>query len=73
MEDHEDALGEPINIREAARLLGCSVWTIRQRYMRQGLPHLRAGPSGKLVFYRRQVVRWVLGRQHTLTERRIAK
>src|SRR5690242_11563116 len=32
-------LGEPLSIDDVAELLGCSPWTIRQRYLRQGLPH----------------------------------
>jgi hypothetical protein len=59
----EDALGEPLTIREAAKLLGCSPWTVRHSYLPKGLPHLRSGPMGKLIFYRAQVVRWILERQ----------
>lgn len=56
----EDELGEPMQIREVAKLIGCSVWTVRQRYLPAGLPHLRFSRHGKLVFYRHQVIRWVL-------------
>ena len=59
----EDALGEPLTIREVAKLLGCSPWTVRHSYLPKGLPHLRSGPMGKLIFYRNQVVRWILQRQ----------
>jgi hypothetical protein len=59
----DDALGEPLSIREAARLIGCSSWTVRHRYLPQGLPHFRSGPAGKLVFYRNQVVLWILQQQ----------
>lgn len=58
-----DPLGEPMTIREVARVLGCSVWTVRQRYLPRGLPYLRLGSNGKLLFYRNQVVRWVLEKQ----------
>lgn len=58
-----DPLGEPIPIREVARMLGVSPWTVRQRYLPQGLPHMRSGPQGKLVFFRHQIVRWILERQ----------
>lgn len=58
-----NALGEPISIREAAEVIGCSVWAIRQRYLPLGLPHLRSGPAGKLIFYRDQLVRWILQQQ----------
>ena len=59
----DDALGEPLTIREVASLLGCSAWTVRHSYLPMGLPHLRSGPLGKLIFYRAQVVRWILQHQ----------
>jgi hypothetical protein len=58
-----DALGEPMTIRQVARLLGCSIWTVRQRCLPARLPYLRISSSGKLVFYRNQVVRWILENQ----------
>lgn len=58
-----DSLGDPMDIGQVAALLGCSAWTVRQRYLPQGLPHLRACASGKLVFFREQVVGWILKRQ----------
>lgn len=61
--DNCNPLGAPIPIREVAGILGCSAWTVRQRYMPQGLPHFRSGPQGKLVFFRDQVIRWILERQ----------
>jgi hypothetical protein len=57
------ALGEPLSIREVARLLGCSDWTVRHGYLPQGLPHFRSGPGGKLVFFHNQVVQWILFEQ----------
>ena len=48
---------------EVARLLGCSVWTVRQRYLARGLPYFRIGSTGKLVFYRAQVTQWILEQQ----------
>jgi hypothetical protein len=59
----DDTLGEPLSIREVARAIGCSAWTVRHRHLPQGLPHFRSGPSGKLVFFHRQVVRWILQQQ----------
>lgn len=59
----DEALGEPLTIREVARLLGCSVWTVRHAYLPKGLPYLRSGPLGKLIFYRAQVVQWILEHQ----------
>lgn len=61
--DAEDRLGAAMNIGQVARLLGCSVWTVRQRYMPQGLPHLRVSAVGKIVFFRSQVVDWILKQQ----------
>jgi hypothetical protein len=58
-----DALGEPLTVREVAQLLGCSAWTVRHSYLPKGLPHLRSGPMGKLVFYRNQIVKWILRNQ----------
>ena len=60
--DHQ-ALGEPLGIREVAQLIGCSVWTVRQRCIPQGLPHFRASRTGRIVFYRTQVVRWLIEKQ----------
>lgn len=58
-----ESLGAPMDISQVAMLLGCSPWTVRQRYLSQGLPHLRACASGKLVFFREQVIGWILKRQ----------
>jgi hypothetical protein len=58
-----EALGDPLSIQEVARVLGCSAWTIRHGYLPQGLPHFRSGPGGKLVFFRNQVITWILQQQ----------
>lgn len=58
------ALGEPLGIREAAQIIGCSVWTLRQRCLPQGLPHFRASKTGRIVLYRTQVVRWLIEKQN---------
>ena len=63
-----DILGEPLTITDAAKLLGCSVWTVRQRYLSSGLPHFRFGKTGKITFYRNQLVQWIIENQ--ITERR---
>jgi phage terminase Nu1 subunit (DNA packaging protein) len=60
---NHDRLGQAINIAQVAQLLGCSVWTVRQRYMPHGLPYLRASAEGKLVFFREQVIDWILKQQ----------
>ena len=59
----DDPLGEPLTIGRVALILGCSVWTVRQRYLPSGLPYFRIGRSGKLMFYRKQVVEWILEKQ----------
>jgi hypothetical protein len=56
-------LGGPLDIEDVAMLLGCSVWTIRQRYLPRGLPHIRASARGRFVFFREQVIDWILERQ----------
>lgn len=56
-------LGIPLSIREVARMIGCSPWTVRQSHIPAGLPYFRSGPNGKLVFFRDQVVAWVLQQQ----------
>jgi hypothetical protein len=58
-----DILGEPLAITEVARLIGCSVWTVRQRYLPSGLPYFRIGKTGRITFYRNQVVKWILENQ----------
>jgi hypothetical protein len=60
----DELLGEPLAIGEVARLIGVSVWTVRQQCLRQGLPHFRASRSGRLIFYRNQVVRWLIEKQN---------
>src|SRR5689334_1660729 len=62
-----NALGDAITIREVAAIIGCSVWTVRQRCMKRGLPYFRPSRTGRLIFYRDQVVRWLIENQ---TERR---
>jgi len=59
-------LGEALGIREVAELLGCSPWTVRKKYLPQGLPHVRASSAGKIVFFRGQVIDWILKRQQHL-------
>jgi hypothetical protein len=58
----EDAMGAPLPIGEAARLIGCSPWTIRQTLMPRGLPYFRSG-RGKLIFYTNQIVGWIKDQQ----------
>lgn len=59
----EFPLGSPMVIEDVALILGCSPWTVRQKYLPQGLPHLRASAAGKLVFFTNQVRDWILSRQ----------
>lgn len=58
-----EPLGAPLSIAEAAHLIGCSPWTVRQRYLPAGLPHHRLSQNGKLIFYRNQIIRWLLRQQ----------
>ena len=60
---HGSPLGEPLCLEDVATLLGCSPWTVRQKYLPQGLPHLRASLSGKFIFFQHQIVNWILERQ----------
>ena len=63
MPDMTTKLGSPLSIREVARMIGSSAWTVLQKYVPQGLPCLRSGPSGKLIFFEAQVVAWILTQQ----------
>lgn len=58
-----DPLGEPLSINDLARIIGCSPWTIRQKYLPAGLPYHRLTPNGKLIFYKTQITRWLIRRQ----------
>lgn len=68
--NQDDPLGEALSIEEVAKLLGCSVWTVRKKCLPRGLPYFRIGMTGKLVFYRVQVTRWILDQQERFEERR---
>jgi hypothetical protein len=57
------SLGPPLGIGPTAELIGCSPWTVRQFLLAKGLPHFRVRASGKLIFYRDQVVRWIENQQ----------
>lgn len=56
-------LGAPLSVPEVAALIGCSTWTVRQKYLPLGLPHFRVGSTGKLLFYKKQVIRWLISQQ----------
>lgn len=56
-------LGDPMGVKEVAALIGCSPWTVKQALLPKGLPHFRSAANGKLIFYRQQVVRWLLRTQ----------
>jgi excisionase family DNA binding protein len=55
-------LGAPLSTDEAARVIGCSVWTVRQKLVPRGLPYFRCG-GGRLIFYKNQIIRWVEAQQ----------
>src|SRR5436190_15739173 len=57
------SLGDPMDIENVAMLLGCSAWTVRQRYLPEGLPHMRASARGRFIFFRQQIIDWILKRQ----------
>lgn len=61
--DDANPLGTPLSIADVAKLVGCSKWTIRRKYLPLGLPHFRVGSTGKLLFYKKQVIRWLIRRQ----------
>ena len=56
-------LGAPLSMKEAAQLIGCSPWTVRQTLIPRGLPHFRSTASGRLIFYRDQLIRWIQTQQ----------
>jgi len=56
-------LGPPLHIEQAARLIGCSGWTVRQTLIPRGLPHFRFTPRGRIVFYKDQIMRWIESQQ----------
>src|ERR1700730_10296252 len=58
-----DPLGTPLSIGDVAKLVGCSKWPIRQKYLPLGLPHFRVSPTGRLLFYKTLVIRWLIRRQ----------
>ena len=57
------ALGRPMGIKQVATMIGCSPWTVRQKLLPRGLPYFRSAASGKLIFYRDQVIRWIENQQ----------
>jgi|SRR5579863_7706494 len=61
--EERETLGAPLSIRGVAALIGCSPWTVRQKYLPMGLPHFRVGSTGKLTFYKNQITRWLLAQQ----------
>ena len=65
-----NVLGQPLSIRDVAHLIGCSAWTVRQSHVPRGLPCFRSGPNGKLIFYRDQVIAWILQQQQRKGGRR---
>lgn len=56
-------LGEAMDVKQVAEIIGCSAWTVRQKHVKAGLPCFRTGPSGRMTFYRNQVTAWILERQ----------
>ena len=56
-------LGDAMDVDAVAGMLGCSPWTVRNRYLPLGLPHMRASARGRLVFFKTQVICWIVERQ----------
>jgi phage terminase Nu1 subunit (DNA packaging protein) len=56
-------LGEAMDVKQVAEILGCSAWTVRQKHVKAGLPCFRTGPSGRMIFYRNQVTAWIREKQ----------
>jgi hypothetical protein len=57
------ALGQPLGVKQAAAVIGCSPWTLKYRLLERGLPFFRAAASGKMIFYEGQIVRWIESQQ----------
>ena len=60
---HGAELGPPLDIKDVARMIGCSPWSIRQTLIPRGLPHFRFTANGRLIFYGNQVTRWIENQQ----------
>ena len=58
-------LGDALDLAQVAALIGCSPWTVRHGLIPKGLPCFRPRANGKLIFYRQQVVRWILRQQRS--------
>ena len=58
-----EPLGQPLDIAKVAELIGCSPWTVRQTLIPRGLPFFRFKASGRLTFYKAQVIRWIENQQ----------
>ena len=56
-------LGPPLDIKDVARMIGCSPWTVRQTLIPRGLPHFRFKANGRLTFFGNQVIRWIENQQ----------
>lgn len=57
-----EPMGKPLSTLQAARIIGCSAWTLRQKLIPRGLPHFRCG-GGRLIFYNNQIIRWIQAQQ----------
>ena len=59
----QTAAPQALTITQAACLIGCSPWTVRQTLIPRGLPYFRFRANGRLIFYRDQVIRWIENQQ----------
>lgn len=59
----DDRLGRPLTLKQTARMIGCSPWTIRQKLIPKGLPHLQVRAKSRLIFYEKQIQAWIKKKQ----------
>jgi len=52
-------LGQPLTLRQVAAVLGVSPWSVRQTWLRLGLPFVRAGRRGRFIFFQKEVERFL--------------
>jgi hypothetical protein len=57
-----EPMGTPLTTSQAARVIGCSTWTVRNTLIPRGLPYFRCG-GGRLIFYINQITRWIENQQ----------
>src|SRR5262249_3103459 len=61
--ESHNGLGKPLDIRQTAKLIGCSRWSVRQTLIPRGLPFFRLSPRGRMIFFHDQVLNWIAKEQ----------